>query len=94
MGHPATGKFITYNEIVIVRFAGGRIAETRGVVQDPGKVAECPSCLMGSRSATASRAWRPFGESGPRPPDRTDKSILRRGPGESSTSSRRCDSSV
>jgi steroid delta-isomerase-like uncharacterized protein len=32
MGLPPTGKFITYNEIFICRFAGGRIAETWGVV--------------------------------------------------------------
>jgi steroid delta-isomerase-like uncharacterized protein len=32
MGLPPTGKFITYNEIFIFRFAGGRIAETWGVV--------------------------------------------------------------
>ena len=32
MGLPPTGKSITYNEIFIVRFAGGRIAETWGVV--------------------------------------------------------------
>jgi steroid delta-isomerase-like uncharacterized protein len=32
MGIPPTGKSVTYNEIFIVRFAGGRIAETWGVV--------------------------------------------------------------
>lgn len=32
MGLPPTGKSITYNEIFIVRFANGRIAETWGVV--------------------------------------------------------------
>ena len=32
MGLPPTGKPITYNEIFICRFAGGRIAETWGVV--------------------------------------------------------------
>jgi steroid delta-isomerase-like uncharacterized protein len=32
MGIPPTGKSITYNEIFIMRFAGGRIAETWGVV--------------------------------------------------------------
>jgi steroid delta-isomerase-like uncharacterized protein len=32
MGHPPTGKAITYNEIFILRFANGRIAETWGVV--------------------------------------------------------------
>jgi len=32
MGLPASGKSITYNEIFICRFAGGRIAETWGVV--------------------------------------------------------------
>ena len=32
MGRPPTGKSITYNEIFIFRFAGGRIAETWGVV--------------------------------------------------------------
>ena len=32
MGHPATGKSVSYNEIFIFRFAGGRIAETWGVV--------------------------------------------------------------
>jgi predicted ester cyclase len=32
MGIPPTGKTITYNEIFILRFAGGRIAETWGVV--------------------------------------------------------------
>jgi hypothetical protein len=30
MGLPPTGKSITYNEIVICRFADGRIAETWG----------------------------------------------------------------
>ncbi|HZC53382.1 MAG TPA: ester cyclase [Mycobacterium sp.] len=32
LGRPPTGKPVTYNEIFIVRFAGGRIAETWGVV--------------------------------------------------------------
>ena len=32
MGIPATGTRVTYDEIFIVRFAGGRIAETWGVV--------------------------------------------------------------
>ena len=32
MGLPPTGRSITYNEIFIVRFAGGRIVETWGVV--------------------------------------------------------------
>jgi predicted ester cyclase len=32
MGLPPTGKSVTYNEIFIVRFAGGRIAESWGVV--------------------------------------------------------------
>jgi steroid delta-isomerase-like uncharacterized protein len=32
MGLPPTGKSITYNEVFIVRFARGRIAETWGVV--------------------------------------------------------------
>jgi steroid delta-isomerase-like uncharacterized protein len=32
MGLPPTGRFVTYNEIFIFRFAGGRIAETWGVV--------------------------------------------------------------
>jgi steroid delta-isomerase-like uncharacterized protein len=32
MGIPPTGKTVTYNEIFIFRFAGGRIAETWGVV--------------------------------------------------------------
>jgi steroid delta-isomerase-like uncharacterized protein len=32
MGLPPTGKTITYNEIFIFRFTGGRIAETWGVV--------------------------------------------------------------
>jgi steroid delta-isomerase-like uncharacterized protein len=32
LGHPPTGRSVTYNEIFILRFAGGRIAETAGVV--------------------------------------------------------------
>jgi steroid delta-isomerase-like uncharacterized protein len=32
MGLQATGKSVTYNEIFIARFAGGRIAETWGLV--------------------------------------------------------------
>jgi steroid delta-isomerase-like uncharacterized protein len=32
MGRPPTGKPVTYNEIFILRFANGRIAETWGVV--------------------------------------------------------------
>lgn len=32
MGLPPTGRPVTYNEIFICRFAGGRIAETWGVV--------------------------------------------------------------
>jgi steroid delta-isomerase-like uncharacterized protein len=32
MGIPPTGKSVTYNEIFIFRFEGGRIAETWGVV--------------------------------------------------------------
>jgi hypothetical protein len=32
MGHPPTGKSVTYNEIFIFRFVEGRIVETWGVV--------------------------------------------------------------
>jgi hypothetical protein len=32
MGLPATGKSVTYSEIIIFRFVNGRIAETWGVV--------------------------------------------------------------
>jgi steroid delta-isomerase-like uncharacterized protein len=32
MGLPPTGRSVTYNEIFIVRFAGGRVAETWGIV--------------------------------------------------------------
>jgi steroid delta-isomerase-like uncharacterized protein len=32
MGHPPTGRSVTYDEIFIFRFADGRIAETWGVV--------------------------------------------------------------
>jgi steroid delta-isomerase-like uncharacterized protein len=32
MGLPPTGRSVTYNEIFIFRFAGGRVAETWGVV--------------------------------------------------------------
>jgi steroid delta-isomerase-like uncharacterized protein len=32
MGLPPTGKSVTYNEIFIIRFVDGRIAETWGVV--------------------------------------------------------------
>ena len=32
MGIPPTGKSVTYNEIFILRFIGGRIAETWGLV--------------------------------------------------------------
>jgi predicted ester cyclase len=32
MGIPPTGKSVTYNEIFILRFTGGRIAETWGIV--------------------------------------------------------------
>jgi len=32
MGHPPTGKPVTYNEIFVMRFEDGRIAETWGVV--------------------------------------------------------------
>ena len=32
MGLPPTGKSVTYNEIFILRFVEGRIAETWGVV--------------------------------------------------------------
>ena len=32
MGHPPTGNSVTYDEIFIFRFAGGRIVETWGVV--------------------------------------------------------------
>lgn len=32
MGIPPTGRSVTYQEMFIVRFAGGRIAEVRGVV--------------------------------------------------------------
>jgi steroid delta-isomerase-like uncharacterized protein len=32
MGRPPTGRSVTYNEIFILRFADGRIAETWGVV--------------------------------------------------------------
>jgi predicted ester cyclase len=32
MGRPATGTFVTYREMFLVRFAGGRIVETSGIV--------------------------------------------------------------
>jgi predicted ester cyclase len=32
MGRPPTGKSVTYNEIFIIRFVNGRVAETWGVV--------------------------------------------------------------
>jgi steroid delta-isomerase-like uncharacterized protein len=32
MGVPPTGRSVTYNEIFIFRFAGGRVAETWGIV--------------------------------------------------------------
>lgn len=32
MGLPATGRSVTYSEIFILRFAGGRVAEASGVV--------------------------------------------------------------
>jgi predicted ester cyclase len=32
LGLPPTGKSVTYNEIYILRFVNGRIAETWGVV--------------------------------------------------------------
>ena len=32
MGRPPTGRSVTYNEIFVFRFAGGRIVETWGVV--------------------------------------------------------------
>jgi predicted ester cyclase len=32
MGQPPTGRSVTYDEIFIMRFAGGRITETWGVV--------------------------------------------------------------
>jgi predicted ester cyclase len=32
MGRPPTGTFVTYREIFVVRFAGGRIVETSGIV--------------------------------------------------------------
>jgi steroid delta-isomerase-like uncharacterized protein len=32
MGHPPTGKSVSYDEIFVFRFAGGRVAETWGVV--------------------------------------------------------------
>jgi predicted ester cyclase len=32
MGRPPTGRFVTHNEIFILRFVNGRIAETWGVV--------------------------------------------------------------
>ena len=32
MGRPPTGKSIAYNEIFIIRFVNGRVAETWGVV--------------------------------------------------------------
>jgi steroid delta-isomerase-like uncharacterized protein len=32
LGVPPTGRFVTYDEMIIVRFADGRIAETWGVV--------------------------------------------------------------
>ncbi len=32
MGHPPTGRSVTYNEIFIFRFVDGRVAETWGVV--------------------------------------------------------------
>jgi steroid delta-isomerase-like uncharacterized protein len=35
MGLPATGESVAYNEIFIVRFANGRIAESWGIVERP-----------------------------------------------------------
>jgi steroid delta-isomerase-like uncharacterized protein len=58
MGHPGTGRSVTYNEIFIFRFAGGRVAETWGVVdvlsqmRQIGVIPETP----GTQRPQASRA--------------------------------------
>jgi steroid delta-isomerase-like uncharacterized protein len=49
MGLAATGKSITYDEIFIVRFAGGRIAETWGVVDVLSQLRQLGALPGGSR---------------------------------------------
>jgi len=59
MGHPGTGKSVSYNEIFIFRFAGGRVAETWGVVdvlsamRQIGVIPETPGSLRPQPSRTA-----------------------------------------
>ena len=38
MGRPPTGKPVTYDEIFILRFANGRIAEMWGIVDVPSQM--------------------------------------------------------
>jgi steroid delta-isomerase-like uncharacterized protein len=48
MGIPSTGKSVTYNEIFIVRFDNGRLAETWGVVDVHSQMKQPPrlvACL-------------------------------------------------
>jgi steroid delta-isomerase-like uncharacterized protein len=49
MGLPRTGRSITYNEIFIVRFTGGRIAETWGVVDVLSQLRQLGALPGGSR---------------------------------------------
>jgi steroid delta-isomerase-like uncharacterized protein len=48
MGIPPTGKSVTYDEIFILRFEGGRIAETWGVVDVLAQMRQLGAFLGGS----------------------------------------------
>ena len=48
MGLPPTGRSITYNEIFICRFAGGRIAESWGIVDDLSQLRQLGALPWGS----------------------------------------------
>jgi steroid delta-isomerase-like uncharacterized protein len=62
MGHPPTGKPVTYNEIFVFRFVGGRIAETWGVVDVFSQMRQLgliPPSPEQPHVETASKAARP-----------------------------------
>ena len=66
MGIPPTGKPVTYNEIFIFRFAGGRIAETWGVVDVVSQMRQLGGVRgLGTRPRHRPSDPRPAGQAGP-----------------------------
>jgi SnoaL-like polyketide cyclase len=56
LGLPPTGRPVTYNEIFIFRFEGGRIAETWGVVDLLAQLRQLGAVSRTARMSTAGRS--------------------------------------